>query len=321
MIKRYNKGDIMAKKKNERVVIEDIELKPQVIGYTYKKKSNIGRVIFLFIVFILVVFYINDISVFINNLLGKKTASTINNNKKNKDKFDKNDKDDKDKEVVYNIYSTDLQITEENFTLNNFNLINNVLSFDILNNTENNIDLKDKKYYIEIYSQEKTLLERHKINIKAIASNAKISYELNIKNNFYYIVLIEKGVNDYPNVVLTKDDLGNSILTCIKERETIVYTFINDSLNKIEDTIEDNDTTRSDYYTSYTMYQNKATNYNNIEGVSATFNSTLNGYRVVFALDLQKVNLNELEEIYYYGYKELPKVVKFEMEANGFSCN
>ena len=38
------------KKKNEHVILENIELKPQVIGYTYQKKSNIGRVIFIFMV-------------------------------------------------------------------------------------------------------------------------------------------------------------------------------------------------------------------------------------------------------------------------------
>ena len=46
----------MAKKKKNIVVLEDTELKPQVIGYTYKKKSNLGRVIFIFIVFILAVY-------------------------------------------------------------------------------------------------------------------------------------------------------------------------------------------------------------------------------------------------------------------------
>ena len=44
----------MAKK--EKVVLENIELKPQVIGKTYRKKSNLGRVIVIFIIFILVVY-------------------------------------------------------------------------------------------------------------------------------------------------------------------------------------------------------------------------------------------------------------------------
>ena len=59
----------MAKKKNENVILENVELKPQVLGYTFQKKNNIGRVIFIFIAFILVVYYIDDISVFFNNLL------------------------------------------------------------------------------------------------------------------------------------------------------------------------------------------------------------------------------------------------------------
>jgi len=70
----------MAKKNKERIILENVELKPQVIGYTYQKKSNIGRVIFIFIIFALAVFYINDISTFINDLLGKNTAPSIKEN-------------------------------------------------------------------------------------------------------------------------------------------------------------------------------------------------------------------------------------------------
>ena len=83
----------------------------------------------------------------------------------------------------------------------------------------------------------------------------------------------------------------------------------------------DNNIEDANYYTNYTAYQNKATTYNNIEGITATFNSTLNGYTVIFAIDLQKSNLSTVEEKYYYGFKEVPKVVKFEMQTYGFNCN
>ena len=87
----------MAKKKNENVILENVELKPQVLGYTFQKKNNIGRVIFIFIAFILVVYYIDDISVFFNNLLGRETHSTISSNANNGNK-DKEEEKEKERE-------------------------------------------------------------------------------------------------------------------------------------------------------------------------------------------------------------------------------
>lgn len=312
----------MAKKnKNERVILEDIELKPQVIGYIYQKKSNIGRVIFIFIVFLLVVYYINDISVFINKLIGKESAETIENLAGSNNQTENNDNKNNEKnEVVYNIYVDNMTITEENMILNNFLFSNNILTFDISNNTNNQIDYSKKKYYIEVYSENKTLLERLKLDINSINVGAKISYNFNVKNNFYYLALVEKTIDDYPIVTLKNDVNGIANITCTKDIENIVYTFRNNELETIKHTIIDNNITDKNYYTNYSSYQSKMTTYNNIAGISATFNGTLNGYTAIVDIDLVKANLVNVSEKYYYGYKELPKVVKFEMQAYGFTC-
>lgn len=309
----------MAKKNKERVILEDIELKPQVIGYTYQKKSNILRVIIIFIVFGLAVFYINDISVFINDLLGKNTAPSINNNKVDNKK--PNGGDNTENKVVYNIYSNSLEIKENDITLNNFNFANNLLTFDISNNNNTNIDLSSKKYFIETYTEDKTLLERHKVDIKTMVSGSKVSYELDIQKDFYYLVLEEKKIEDYPVVNLTYDDTSYANITCEKDNETIVYKFSNDELLEIKDTISESDTNANNYYVRYSSYQSKAMSYNNMTGITASFNGSLNGYTAIFVLDLQKVNLSGMEEKYYYSYKEVPKVVKFEMQTYGFTCN
>ena len=147
----------MARKK-QNVVLEDIELKPQVIGYTYKKKSNLGRVIFIFIVFILVVYYINDISVFINNLIGKGSAETIENLSGSNDNKNDNNVDKEKNEIVYNIFDNNLSIVEGDMILNNFIYENNKLTFDITNTTKNKLQLSQKKYFIEKYTENKKLL-------------------------------------------------------------------------------------------------------------------------------------------------------------------
>lgn len=309
----------MAKKNKQRVILEDIELKPQVIGYTYKKKNNIFRVIFIFIVFGFAIFYINDISVFINNLLGRDTAPTINNNTNENKK--PNNSSNLQNEVTYNIFSNSLEIKKDNIILNNFNYANNLLTFDVSNSSNTSLDLSSKKYFIETYTESKTLLERHKLDINKINTTSKISYQFDISSSFYYLVLIEKNIDDYPIVKLTYDSSSYANIICKKDNETIVYKFSNDGLVEIKDTISASDINASNYYERYSSYQNKAMSYNNMSGITATFNGSLNGYTAVFLLDLQKVNLSLINELYYYSYKEIPKVVKFEMQTYGFNCN
>ena len=309
----------MAKKEKEKIILENIELQPQVIGYTYKKKSNILRVIIIFVIFSLCIFYINDISVFINDLLGKTTASSIKNNAGNNNKEE--NKNNAVNKIEYHIFSNTLEIKEENFILKNFNYSNNKLTLEVENNSNSIVDLRNKKYYIELYDEYKKLLERHKINIDVISSKESVAYDFILTNNFYYFVLEEKTIDDYPAVNLNKDSNGISQLICIKDYEKIEYTFKNEELNKIRHMINENDNSAENYYVRYNNFQNKITKLNLVNGVRASFNGSLNSYAATIEIDLQTANIYELDEKYYYSYKEIPKVVKFEMETQGFACD
>ena len=310
----------MAKKNKERIILENVELKPQVIGYTYQKKSNIGRVIFIFIVFALAVFYINDISAFINDLLGKNTAPSIKENAES-NKPNNSNQNEVENELIYNVFSNTLEFNESGLTLNNFNISNNILTFSVTNNSDTTIDLSSKKYFVEIYSENKTLLERHKLDLGNFVSKNKVNYSFDIKNSFYYLVVEEKKVEDYPNVNLVKNENGFEVITCKKEIDEIIYNFTNNELIDIKHTISDSNVNSDSYYANYSVTQNKVTTYNNIEGISATFNGTLNGYTAIFAIDLAKTDLSKTNEKYYYGYKTLAKEVKFEMQTYGFICS
>lgn len=175
----------MGKRKNEKVILEDVELKPQVIGYTYKKKSNFGRVVFIFLILFLVVFYINDISLFINNLLGKESPSSI-------EELANKNKEKRDNKLVYNVFSNDLIINFESIKLHNFNFNNNLLTFDITNINNKIISFSNRNFFIELYDKNKTLLGRYKLNLNELNANEKISFEYEMKDNFYYISLVEK---------------------------------------------------------------------------------------------------------------------------------
>lgn len=317
----------MAKRKNEKVILENIELKPQVIGHIYAKKTNLGRVLIIFAVLLLVVYYINDISVYVNNLIGKRSATTIqeqaNENKKRVHEEENND--------GYYMLSDSVTIILEDLTITHFNYnanvlsnvlsngLSNVLSFDVYNYTENDIDLTNKKYYLETYSSSKVLIDTLKLDFNKVSQKNKISINLDINNDFTYFKVVEKSVNDYPNVILSYDNNGLANIVCSKNSDTITYTFNREGLLKILNVYFDNNTIEN-YNLRYDSYQNKVNTYNKIEGINASFNITSNGYIATINVDLEKASLNDIDEKYYYGYKEDAKVVKYEMTSYGYSC-
>ena len=311
----------MGKKKKERIVLENVELQPQVLGYTYQKKNNVGRVLIIFIAFILVVYFIDDISVFFNNLLGRETAETISNNANNNNNNTNNNTNNQEKQIEYYLYSNDLQIKYLNLTFDGFTIVNNILSFDVNNLTSETIDVADKNIFLETYDANKTLIDRFKLDINSVANNSKISLELNIKDKFNYVVITEKNVEDYPAITLNADTNGESTLVCTKDKETITYTFKEASLIKINHKIVDNDINDVNYNANLNSYQNKVNNYKQVEGVEASLTNNLTGYNVDITLDLAKVDLSKINEKYYYAYHEEAKVINYEMPTYGFTCN
>ena len=62
-------------------------------------------------------------------------------------------------------------------------------------------------------------------------------------------------------------------------------------------------------------------NYKTMEGMTATFNGTQNGYSAVITIDLEKVDLSKVNNKYYYAKGEEAKVVDFEMITYGYTCS
>ena len=310
----------MAKKKKEKVVLENIELKPQALGYTYQKKNNVGRVIFIFIAFILVVYFIDDISLFFNSILGKETAPTIENNANNTDKNNQNEPTE-EPEIEYYSYSDDLKINFNGLSIDDFKTGNNMLTFDVNNLSQEEIDVANKKIFLETYDENKTLLDRFKLDINSVANNSKITLALNITKEFNYLTIMEKSIDDYPALTLNNNENGESTIVCTKDNETITYTFKEASLIKINDKIVDNDINNANYSTNMNNYQNKVNGYKTIEGIDANFISSLTGYTADINIDLAKTDLNKVNEKYYYAYHETAKVINYEMPTYGFTCN
>ena len=311
----------MAKKK-EPVILEDVELKPQVIGYAYEKKSNLGRVIIIFIILIVAVFYINDITVFINNLLGKKTPSTITEGSGKPSEGEKPGSEQPgEDDTEYNLFNESLEIKSGSLTLNNFKYANNTLTFDINNSTTSPVNLSSRKYFLETYTEDKTLINRFKVDIDSILGNNKESYTFNEVSSFSYLVFVEKTTKDYPEYALSDSENGIGDITCKMNDDTYIYSFEKNKLTKINHTISNSNVSDASYYNKYNEVQTLVNNYKTMEGMTATFNGTQNGYSAVITIDLEKVDLSKVNNKYYYAKGEEAKVVDFEMITYGYTCS
>ena len=303
-------------KKNEKVVLEDVELKPQVVGHIYEKKTNIGRVLVIFAIFGLVVFYINDITLYLNNLFGKKSSTSIKElteeNKKKKEQTIK------ENEGYYDI-TEDQIIIVENLSITHFKNENNIFSFDVYNYTDNDINLASKKYYLELYNSDKKILEDHIIDFNTITSKNKKTFNIEVGKEFKYIKIISKDVSDYSEHNITYNNEKIGTLICTKNNSVITYIFKDNKLQEIEDIYTDIKDLNN-YYIRYNNSLNKVNEYNNIDGIDASFNPIDNGYKVIYKIDLSKVNIDELNNNYYYKSGEIVKVVNYEMNSRGYNC-
>lgn len=228
--------------------------------------------------------------------------------------------------VYYNLDSATLIKLEEGIKVSDFKMENNKLAFTINNTNESKFYFSKRNYFIELYSEDKTLLERIILTKDSISKDSSKEYSYSVLSNTALnatmIVFVEKQVEDYPVVTLSTNEEREEILTCVREDEVITYKFKDEKLEAIIDVLNyvrnDNDIL---YLNDVMSWQSKVSSYNNINGITSSFISNDNGFVVNTMLDLANVKPEALDNDYYYGYKTLAKVVNFEMEARGFRCN
>jgi hypothetical protein len=234
---------------------------------------------------------------------------------------------DEEQETIYYDLSSTLTVTLENtLKVDNFKISNNTLSFRITNNGDSRFYFNDKNYFIELYNEYNTLLERVIMSKESVSKDYSkdFTYEIDeaTASNASKIVFVEKQIDDYPNITLTTNDSDEEVLTCTKDSEIITYKFKKENLINITDILNYNKT-GSDlvYQNDVSLWQSKVATYNNISGISSTFVESANGFVVNTVLDVLNVKISSVDNDYYYSSDTQAKVVNFEMEARGFSCN
>lgn len=313
--------------KKEQIVINNEELQTTTLGYLEDEKRGPFGLIFLFLIFIVFAFFLPEITNYVNKLMGKNTTGII---EPTIDPTKKDDKDNNEEEAkMYDIVDsltfdyTSIKFSEfKKYEDNNKYYI----SFRLDNNSDKMIDLSKSKYFIETYSEDKTLLERHifnytKLNTKSYTTEIiELSYDEYNKAN--KIIISYKTLEDYPEVTLNIDSNSEYILSCSNSKNKLIYTFNKDSkLVRINDTVNYANDNSSNYANALINYRNQVANFNNIDGISSSLVEITTGFTVTTDVNVKTVNLNSVNNSNYYGTDAIPKEVKFEMESRGYNCN
>lgn len=308
----------LAKKK--QIVISEEELVPTTLAVVQdKKKANVFGMIWIFIIFIIFiagVIYLPEISAYINSYLN---PDIVVPNTPSKDNKKEDDTKDETSVKEYKI-ANDLEITEESFKISNFNIENNTIKFKITNLTSEVLELKDEHYFINLYSDNKKLLQRIYLqDIISPSSEADATYDLS-DSSASIISLVKISEEEYPSHIVTVPEEGVATLTCTKNYEKVEY-LLNNNKVYVTNLLYEVNTTDANFNNLYNNYQALQTTYNNIEGVSSniTLENGLLSFKTIINLSSVKSDTLNLKTIYPFGTDA--KVIYFEMTASGYTCS
>lgn len=310
----------MAKKKII-VVDYDEELTPVTLAIKEdKKKASIFGMVWIFLIFgifILGVIYLPDIASFVNNYFNPDVVTPSGgNNNKNNSNDDVNSDDEKIKEYVI---SDSLEITFDSFKINNIKKENNKISMDIVNTSNEILDLSKDNYFINMYSEGKKLLKRVMLGdvIVSVGSTYTVSYD--VDENVYMLSVYNLSKKDYPAYVVTSDESNMGTLTCTKEYEKIDYLTNNNKVYAIN-LLNEVSSSDTNFNTLYATYQAMKNTYDNVEGISSSLDVINNVLTFRSIINLNVVLDGSINLKSYYPKDTDAKVIYFEMTSMGYTC-
>lgn len=312
----------MARNKIKNMKIEQDELKPITIGVFESRKKNSIGVFIILTIFVLVIFFLPQISDIVNEYL----HPTVNTPVKpvNPVNPEKPEEPNITEDKLYPYIDT-LKIENEDITIDTFLLdtTNKTISYVITNNGAS-IDIEDLNYYLEIYNSDKTLLERVKLASDLnLASGTFRKLTKDIKDSTVseigYIALVKKTIDEYPELELTSFVDGTGSIVCTKEHEKVTYKFEKNKLKELtsEVTYQNTDIDYESIYESQSILVNT---YNNKVGITSTMFKYDAGHNITTTVNLSEASRTYIFNADTFTLDTEPKVVSFEMEAQNFLC-
>lgn len=310
----------MAKKK--MIVVDyDKELTPVTLAVKEDKKKasifGIVWIVLIFGIFILGVIYLPDIASFVNNYFNPDVVTPSGgNNNKNNGNDDVNSDDEKIKEYVI---SDNLEIIFDSFKINNIKKENNKISMDIVNTSNEILDLSKDNYFINMYSEGKKLLKRVMLGdvIVSVGNTYTVSYD--VDDNVYMLSIYNLSKKDYPAYVVTSDESNMGTLTCTKEYEKIDYLTNNNKVYAIN-LLNEVSSSDTNFNTLYATYQAMKNTYDSVEGISSSLDIINNVLTFRSVINLNVVLDGSINLKSYYPKGTDAKVIYFEMTSMGYTC-
>lgn len=313
------------KKRYKNIKIDQDELKPIGIGITEnKKKNSIGSFIIIAI-FVLIVVFLPQISSLINEYLNPQINTPVVPSDPTPEEPEEPNEDENYNDVFYELNET-LKIEREDVSVSNFVVdnINNTISYNVTNMASGYANLEELGYFIEIYNMDKTFIGRVRlVDSRTLASNAFVSYTRNISadasQNIYYIILVKKTDVEYPDVTLVVNEANEGSIVCSNNYETVTYKFTDNALKSVSSVISyplnvDN------YEVIASEYQTLANTYNKTTGITSNFFQSTDGFNITTIVDLAEASRTMIFNADSFEEGTLPKVVSFEMNALGYTC-
>lgn len=314
----------MAKKKNVNVKLDQQELTPVVIGnYGNKKKGSLGGIIILGL-FIAVVVFLPDISEYLAPLFNNTSLNPNPVTPVNPIPTDPDEPIDRD-EDFYD-FSSSLKITEDDIEITDFSLdtTNNTLSYSVVNPSKSTTNMEALNYFLEVYDSNRTLLER--VKLTSVGSLAGGAYQTEVSDinletvsNIHSIQLLKKNVSDYPIVDLNENSDHEGSIVCTRGSEEVIYQFNKELLKSVRHSYS-YDNTHSDYSNVFNSVNTTSASYNRKNGITSVFNGDQEKFSVITSIDLNSASRTYIFKADTFKLDTEPKVVKFEMEAQNFTC-
>ncbi len=317
----------MAKKKQKKENFKNIKINVEELSITKIGKLETAEQSSLFLFFLFGILF--AFIIFLPTILKlikapiEKPDYSLNDNSVE----DKNENNNDNNNDVQTIFYTEwnkstIMNLGENIQMKDFNLNGTLFSFHIFNNGKTSIDLSLQRYFLELYSEEGTLLERILLE-SYLSPNEDILFESTVASttvkNLKKMSIVQKKIIDYPNILLEKNENQEEILECTNENNTITYKFSNEQLFAITHAVQYNSTTKN-YESLFNDWKKTTEKLNSMTGIQSVFVDTGSSFVVNTILDLNIANLTNIENKFYYPKNTLAKIVKFEMNARGFQC-
>ena len=323
------------KKENfDNVVINKTELTPTTIGKIESDEGSIWSVVILFVSLIAIIIALPYVVNLIKNFGEHEEEPVIidnNNNNNNNEENPEVNPNEEEKDDNYIAITDEVSKTIKGYRYDI--VIDNkakTLNVKVTNMSGTMTLLIDTPMYIELYNTDKTLEDRILINKEEVVNDATKEFDFKFKNrsddDIAYLTLDTKSINDYPAISVDNiDDNNNPFFTCIKDNETLVYTFKEDETGYYLTTINDRFLITENDEETINTYETYAASYNSVEGVEADITPKSNGFTFETIIYLDNVSIKEKQRILnnpaFYEKDTLAKTIYFELNASGYKCN